>query len=358
MLVIGRKAGENMEFSEKNKGFFINDYSEGAHPEILKRLSETNFQPEEGYGEDVFTKQAKEEIKRLLGKNHHSQVHLVSGGTQANLTTLGIMLKPYESVIAPATAHIAVHETGAIEATGHKINTVPTEDGKITPAQILDVLEEHEDEHMVLPRVIYISNTTEVGSCYTKKELQELRALADEQGLKIYLDGARIGSALMTKSNDLTLEDLAELTDAFYIGGTKNGALLGEAIVLNNRELQENFRFAIKQRGGLMAKGRVLGLQFAALFEGDLFFQLATHANEMADILREGIHSEGYKFLVETESNQLFPILPEPLIEELEKKYVFYRWKKIDNHHTALRLVTSWATEKEKVEAFLRDLKA
>lgn len=347
-----------MEFNEENKGFFINDYSEGAHTEILKRLQETNEQAQEGYGEDLHTKQAKEEIKRLLGENHSSEVHLVSGGTQANLTTLGAMLRPFESVIAPESAHIAVHETGAIEATGHKINTIPTEDGKITPADILEVLEEHEDEHMVLPRVIYISNTTEVGTCYTKKELQELRAFADEQGLKIYLDGARIGSALMTKSNDLTLKDLAALTDAFYIGGTKNGALLGEAIVLNSPELQKNFRYAIKQRGGLMAKGRILGIQFTTLFEGDLFFQLAGHGNEMADRLREGIREEGYKFLAETESNQLFPILPERLIEELEKKYVFYRWKKIDNHHTALRLVTSWATKKEKVDAFLEDLKA
>ncbi len=346
-----------MKNTNEYKGFFINDYSEGAHPEILKRLTKTNKQPEEGYGDDGFTRQAKEEIKRLLGKKHHSEVHLVSGGTQANLTTLGIMLKPYESVIAPETAHIAVHETGAIEAVGHKINTIPTEDGKITPHQILEVLEEHEDEHMVLPRVIYISNTTEVGTCYTKKELQELRAFADEQGMMIYLDGARIGSAMMTKSNDLTFEDLAALTDAFYIGGTKNGALLGEAIVLNNRELQQNFRYAVKQRGGLLAKGRILGIQFSTLFEGDLFFQLAAHANEMADILREGIHREGFSFLVETESNQLFPILPEPLIEQLEKKYLFYRWKRLGTHHTALRLVTSWATEKEQVQAFLEDLR-
>lgn len=345
-----------MEINQEHKGFFINDYSEGAHPHILKRLSETNDMAEEGYGDDRFTKQAKEEIKRLLGEDHDSEVHLVSGGTQANLTTLSAMLKPYESVIAPESAHIAVHETGAIEATGHKINTIPTEDGKITPGQILEVLEEHEDEHMVQPRVIYISNTTEVGTCYRKKELQELRYFADQYGLKIYLDGARIGSALMTKSNDLTLKDLTELTDAFYIGGTKNGALIGEAIVLNNKELQDHFRFAIKQRGGLLAKGRLLGLQFATLFESDLYFQLAAHANDMAELLRRGIEKEGYKFLVETESNQVFPILPELLIEELEKKFVFYRWKQIDNHHSALRLVTSWATKKEKIEAFLKEM--
>ena len=344
--------------TETSKIFFVNDYSEGAHPEILRKLSITNKQPEAGYGEDLYTKQAKAEIKRLLGPESTSEVHLVSGGTQANLTTLAVMLKSYEAVIAAETGHIAVHETGAVEATGHKICTIPTEDGKITPSAILEVLEAHEDEHMVLPRVIYLSNTTEVGTCYTKEELTKLRSFADEQGLKIYLDGARIGSALMTRSNDLSFQDLAKLTDAFYIGGTKNGALLGEAIVLNRPELQQNFRYAIKQRGGLLAKGRILGLQFTTLFEGDLFFQLAKHANEMADILREGIHREGFTFLADTESNQVFPIFPEALVQKLEEKYAFYRWKKIDHHHTALRLVTSWATEEEQVREFLQDIQA
>lgn len=334
---------------------FYDDYSEGAHPRILQALQESNLQQELGYGRDQFSNKARRQILKFIG-NEKSAVCFVSGGTQANLIVLAALLKPYESVIAANTAHINVHEAGAIEATGHKINVVPTTGGKLTPRLVEKVLAEHKDEHMVLPRVVFISNSTEVGTVYSKEELQALSAFCRKNRLYLYLDGARLGAALCAKNSGLLPQDLGKLVDVFYIGGTKNGALLGEAIVINNRELQPNFAWHLKQRGALLAKGRVLGIQFQELFRDNLYLDLAKQANVMAEELAAGIRKLGYKFLVESTSNQIFPILPRKVIKILEPNYGFYVWKEIDQSSSAIRLVTSWATNKENIHDFLTDL--
>lgn len=286
---------------------FKYDYSEGAHPQILEALSKTNYVQQPGYGEDEYCMEAANIIKEKTG-NPNADVHFVSGGTQANLTVISSILKPYESVIAAATGHIFVHETGAIEATGHKINTITTDDGKITIEGIQAVLDEHTDEHMVLPKLVFISNSTEIGTVYKKAELQKLSTFCKEKGLILYLDGARLGSALMASEMDMTLAEMAAMLDVFYIGGTKNGALLGEAIVINNDNLKERFRFHMKQRGALLAKGRLFGIMFAELLRDNLYFDIAKHANQMADKLRAALKARNVKFLSETTSNQVFPI--------------------------------------------------
>ncbi len=335
---------------------FKNDYSEGCHTKILEKLSQANLVQEEGYGLDSFCEEAKKAIRQKIG-NKDTAIHFLATGTQTNLVVISSILKPYESVIAPETGHIAVHETGAIEATGHKINTVKTENGKLKSQDIQAVLDAHTDEHMVKPRLVFISNSTEIGSVYTKNELQILSDFCKKNNLYLYVDGARLGSALTCPKSDLSLADLANLVDVFYIGGTKNGALLGEAIVINNEKLSENFRFNIKQKGALLAKGRILGIQFLVLFKDDLFFKLAKHANSMAAKLAKALKEQNYNFLIEPASNQIFPILPNNLIEKLGKKYSFYIWEKIDGRNSAIRLVTSWATKEEIVDKFISELK-
>ncbi len=338
-----------------DKYSFKNDYSEGAHPKILEALSCTNFLQEVGYGEDDYCKEAVKLIRKKI-QNPKADIYFVSGGTQANLIVISSILKPYESVISATTGHIVVHEAGAIEATGHKINTIETKDGKLKPHDIKSVIDFHTDEHMVKPKMVFISNSTEIGSIYSKKELKELSKFCKQHSLFLYLDGARIGSALSSEKNDLTLSELSKLVDIFYIGGTKNGALLGEAIIINNDELKENFKFHLKQKGALLAKGRVLGIQFFELFKDNLFLELGKHANLMASKLASEIKKMNYNFLIEPVSNQIFPILPNKLIEKLGKKYGFYVWKKIDNKSSAIRLVTSWATKEEFVNQFIKDL--
>lgn len=333
---------------------FKNDYSEGAHPLILQRLMETNLQQTVGYGEDEFCNEARDLIKTYLQKD--SAIHFVSGGTQANLIVISSILKPHESVIAVESGHIAVHETGAIEATGHKVNTVPTTDGKITLEEIQNILTLHTDEHMVKPKLVYISNSTEVGSVYTKAELTVIYDFCQENNLYLFVDGARLGSALTSSKCDLTLEDLANLTDIFYIGGTKNGALIGEAIIINNSKLNEDFRYHIKQKGGMLAKGRLIGIQFAEMFNNDLFFEMGIHANAMAKKLAEGIAGKGYNFLTVPSSNQIFPILFNNEIERLQENFEFFVWQKMDEEKSAIRLVTSWATPEEQVDHFLKQL--
>lgn len=335
---------------------FYNDYSEGAHQNILNALAETNLVQETGYGEDSFSLQAGALIKEKTG-NPDSEVHFVSGGTQANLIVLASILKPFEAVIAVNTGHICVHEAGAIEATGHKICTVMSKDGKIRPEQIQAVYDEHSDEHMVKPRVVFVSHSTEVGTIYLKHELQDISEVCKRNGLYLYLDGARLGSALTSTQSDMSLAEVSSLVDAFYIGGTKNGALLGEAIVINNNQLKVNFRYHLKQRGALLAKGRVLGVQFLELFKNDLYFELAKHANEMAGKLTQGIREQGYEFLTDSATNQIFPIFPNILIEKLKDLYGFYIWSKIDDGKSSIRLVTSWATKEEAIDGFLEDLK-
>ncbi len=334
---------------------FFNDYSEGAYPAILELLTQTNLAQEDGYGEDLFSRQAADLLRQATG-SPAAAVHFVSGGTQANLIVLASLLKPFEAVIAATTGHVAVHEAGAVEATGHKIVTVETADGKLTPAQVQEVVDQHTDEHMVRPRVVYISNSTEVGTAYTREELVGLAQCCRANRLYLYLDGARLGSALVSEGADLALTDLASLVDVYYIGGTKNGALLGEAIVINNPALQPDFRYHLKQRGALLAKGRVLGLQFIGLFRDGLYFALARHANAMAAKLSNGLAALGFSFLTRSTTNQIFPILPDPLIAALQRDYGFYIWRRADTGHSVVRLVTSWATREEKVTEFLEDV--
>lgn len=334
---------------------FRNDYSEGAHPKVLQRLVDTNLTQTCGYALDPLSDEARETVRRVC-EAPEADVQFLSGGTQTNLLTIAAFLRPYEAVITPATAHINLHEAGAIEATGHKVLAVETPDGKLTPAMVETVLENHPDEFMVRPKMVYVADTTEVGTIYTRAELTALRRCCDQHGLYLGLDGARLGSALTAPGNDLTLPDLAALTDAFYIGGTKNGALLGEALVL--KRPMEYFRWHMKQRGAVLAKGRVMALQFQALLEDGLYFEIARHANDMALRLRDGMAALGYEFPLSSPSNQQFPVLPNTVAQRLEEMgYQFEPDHVIDADHTCVRFVTSWATPQSAVDEFLRDLK-
>lgn len=336
---------------------FRNDYSEGGHPQVLQALTDTNAVQTVGYGMDPYCQAAADTIRRLCAAPD-ADVHFLVGGTQVNLVTIDAFLQSYEAVIAAQTGHVSTHETGAIEATGHKVCTVESPDGKLTPALVESVLAQHNGtEHMVLPRLVYISDTTEIGTIYTKAELTALRRCCDANGLVLYLDGARLGSALTAPGNDLTLPDLAALTDAFTIGGTKNGALFGEALVLT-RPLP-HYRWHMKQRGAVLAKGRLLGIQFQALLEDGLYFDLARHANQLALRLRDGIAALGYPFPVDSPSNQQFPVLPNATVQKLQELgYEFEIDHMVDADHTCIRLVTSWATPESAMESFLRDLAA
>ncbi len=335
--------------------FFRDDYSEGCHPAILEALRDTNFEQQVGYSNDAYSAEAKALIKEQLG-NPEADVHFVSGGTQANLIVISAALKPYESVVSAHTGHIHLHEAGAIEATGHKVEVVATADGKLDPAGITPFLAQLDDVNSVQPKMVYISNTTELGTHYNKAELTALSEFCRTNGLYLFLDGARLPSALTVKSSDLTLMDIAALTDVFYIGGTKNGGLLGEAIVVTHPELRRGFKYSLKQKGALLAKGRVLGLQFRELFRNNLIFDLARQANERAQGMVPALESLGYTFLVPSRSNQLFPILPNPVIDKLAKSYLFHIWQKIDEEHAAIRLVISWATPPEACHRFIADL--
>lgn len=335
---------------------FTNDYSEGCHPSILEALVQTNLTQQAGYGGDSYTQNAIHTIREKTGKLS-ADIHLVAGGTLANLLILGAILKPFESVIAAETGHINTHEAGAIEATGHKVESVPTLDGKLRIQDIEPVLAKFPEFHTVKPRVVYISNSTEIGTIYTKKELTALSSFCKVNHLLLFLDGARLPMALTAASNDLTLADIASLTDVFYIGGTKNGALLGEAIVITKEELKKDFKYHMKQRGALMAKGRTLGIQFDQLLKADLIFQLASHANSMTMKIADAIQNLGYGLLAPSNTNQVFPILPHSVIERLKERYGFLIWKQIDARNSAIRLITSWATLEEKVDQFIVDLK-
>ena len=342
--------------SSLKKYSFRNDYSEGAHPQILKALVETNLEQTVGYGEDRFCLEAAELIKGKLGRDD-VDIHLIPGGTQTNLIAISAFLRPHEAVIAPLTGHIEVHETGAIEATGHKIITMEGRDGKLSPSDIEQAVDAHTDEHMVKPRLVYISNATEVGSIYTKAELEALSSACRRRKLLLFMDGARLGSALTSRENDLPLSEIANLVDAFYIGGTKNGALIGEALVICTDHLKEDFRFHIKQKGALLAKGRLLGIQFRELFRDNLFFDLAEHANTMAEKIQDALLSRNCPLLLHSPSNQIFPVLPNRVMERLAEDYSFEIQKKVDADHTMIRLVTSWATREDAVDEFIADLK-
>lgn len=335
---------------------FTNDYSEGCHPSILEALNQSNFIQQAGYGDDVHTLNAVEAIRNKI-EDSNAAVHLISGGTLTNLLVLSSILKPFESVIAAQTGHISTHETGAIEATGHKIEEVTVHDGKLTPELIKPVLNKFPEYHTVKPRVIYISNSTEIGTIYNKEELTDLSSFCKSNNLLLFMDGARLPSALAAFSNDLTLADAARLTDVFYIGGTKSGALLGEAVVITNEVLKKDFKYHQKQRGAMMAKGRVLGIQFEQLLKNDLILELANQANTLAARITNAVFELGYSFLTKSDTNQIFPILPNRVIDKLILKYEFYVWEPIDSNNSAIRIVTSWATPEDRVDMFIHDLK-
>lgn len=336
---------------------FKNDYAEGAHPNILHKLLEANFSQQAGYGEDAYSLEAKEILQQKMG-NPQASIYFLSGGTQTNLIVIASLLRIHEAVISAKTGHIYANETGAIEATGHRVITVETADGKLRTADIAQVLKDYSlRPHVVKPKMVYISNSTEIGTIYQKAELAALSAYCKANDLYLFMDGARLGHALTAENNDLTLTDLSALTDVFYIGGTKNGALLGEAVVFNDPAVAPEFDYALKQRGALLAKGRVLGIQFLELFKNDLYFSLAAHANQMAMKIAKVVKEKGYAMLTEATTNQIFPILPNKVIEQLSQQYEFYVWKPIDAEHSAVRLITSWATDEAKVDEFISDLK-
>lgn len=333
---------------------FQNDYSEGCHPNILKALESSNLNQTQGYGLDIYSSQAKDLIKEYLGCMD-ADIHFISGGTQTNLLAISAFLRPHQAVIACQTGHIATYETGAIEATGHKVVTGPGKDGKLTIEIIDGLVKDHHFEHMVKPKMVYISNPTEYGTLYSLSELKALRNYCDQNNLYLYCDGARLGMAI--EAGDADLKDHYELTDVFFIGATKVGALLGEALVIRNQNLKEELRYLTKQRGALLAKGRVLGLQFQTLFTDHLYFKLAGYANAMAQKLADGLKNEGCRFLIESKTNQIFPIMDHEKIEQLNEDFLFYTWEQVDENQSAIRLITSWATPESAVEAFLEAYK-
>ena len=336
---------------------FKNDYSEGAHPRILDALIKYNLTQQNGYGFDEYSLNAAKFIRDKCAAPNAS-VHFVSGGTQANLTVISAFLRPHESVVSALTGHIFTNESGAIEATGHKIHGVETADGKLRPQDVQNILDAHQNvPHQLKQRLVYISNSTEIGTIYSKKELQELYEFCQNKNLILFMDGARLGHALTAETSDMSLADIAKYTDAFYLGGTKNGALIGEAIIINNPALQDEFGFHLKQKGALLAKGRLLGIQFEELMRDNLYFELADHANRQAMKIKEAFEEIGCDFLAETFTNQIFPVLNAKQIDQLSEKYDFYIWKKIDSERSAIRLITSWSTTDETVAGFINELK-
>ena len=338
---------------------FNSDYTEGCHPAILERLAATNMEQTPGYGEDVYCAAAAEQIKEACAAPE-AAVHFLVGGTQTNVTVISAALRHYQGVITAVTGHINVHETGALESCGHKCLTIETADGKLTAEQIAAYTDAHyadaSFEHTVQPKMVYISNPTEIGTIYKKAELEAIYDVCKERGLYLFLDGARLGYGLTCRENDLTLADVAALTDVFYIGGTKVGALFGEAVVITNEELKRDFRYNMKQRGGMLAKGRLLGIQFGELLRDGLYFKLGAHADRLADKIRSACAGKGYPFLVENTTNQVFPILPDSLLEAWKDKYSYTNQGRVDESHTAIRLCTSWITSEEHVDILVREI--
>ena len=332
---------------------FHNDYNEICHPAVLKRMQDMAHLQMDGYSEDVCCKNAAQKIRALCGREDIA-VHFLVGGTQTNLTVIAASLRPHQAVIGAVSAHINVHETGAIEATGHKVMGLESKDGKITAQQIRDCVALHwEDpthEHIAQPKMVYISNSTEMGTTYTLTELEEISAVCREKGLFLFVDGARLGYALCAQDSDVTLQDMARLTDVFYIGGTKVGAMFGEAVVISNSTIAEDFRYMIKQRGGMLAKGWLLGMQFEVLLEDDLYFKISRHANILADQLRDALLQKGYPITVESRTNQVFTVLPDCALAELGKEFSYSFWGKVDETRTAVRFCTSWASTQESVD--------
>jgi threonine aldolase len=336
---------------------FACDYSEGAIPEIMEYFNITNFINSPGYGEDEYCAKAALLIKKAL-KNDAVDVHFLVGGTQANLISISHVLRPHQGVIALSSGHISIHESGAIEATGHKVLEMGySKDGKLTIDMIKKASKNLLPPHTVEPKMVYISNPTEMGTLYTKKELIDIFNLCKKNNLYLYIDGARLAMALTSEKNDILLEDYPKYADIFYIGGTKCGALFGEALVIVNENLKKDIKYAFKQKGALFAKGRLLGLQFEKLFQNNVYEKYGTHANKMAKELKDGLVKNGISLGYDSYTNQQFPILSNELVKKLEKKYIFEVWEKIDAKHSIVRFVTSWATQKKSIDELLKDLK-
>ena len=334
---------------------FENDYSEGACPQILNALIKTNFVQTTGYGMDEYCKQAAEMIKNEVG-NKNVDVHFIPGGTPCNTLAVSL-LKPYEAIICADTGHINVHETGSVEATGHKILTVKNVNGKLKASQIEEVCRKHTDEHMVKPKMVFISFPSELGTIYSKQELIQISQVCKKYDLYLYLDGARLASGLTAKTNDVTMVDICQLTDLFYIGGTKNGALYGEAMVIKNNELKPCFRYLIKQKLAMMAKGRIMGVEFMTLFTDGLYYKLAEQANNCAQALKIALQQFKIKMYVDSYTNQIFVILRNDILKEISKEYVVSVWSKYDANHTVVRFACSWNTKSEDIKTFYEYLK-
>lgn len=338
---------------------FSCDYAEGAQERILAKLSETNFVQTSGYGKDRYCEEAKKLI-RYACQNEEIDIHFLMGGTQANLTVISALLRPHQGVISAECGHIAVHETGAIEATGHKVLSVASADGKIKAEQIQEIYDSHirdtSKEHMVQPKMVYISNPTEYGMIYQKEELQAISEVCKKCDFYLYMDGARMGYGLTAENNTLDLAAITQFCDIFYIGGTKCGALFGEAVVIVNPIWKEDFRYVIKQKGGMLAKGRLLGIQFMELFQDDLYFKLGIHANKMAMMMKEAFLKKGWDLYVDSTTNQQFPIIENNILEKIAKKYTFSYIAAAEDNKSIVRFCTSWATKESDIKAFLKDL--
>lgn len=337
------------------------DYNEGAHPKVMEKLMETNMEQTVGYGEDGHCANAAALIRRACG-NEKLAVHFLVGGTQTNMTVIAVGLRPHQGVVCAQTGHINCHETGAVESTGHKILALPHTDGKINAAQVAALCEEHRNdasfEHTVQPKMVYISNPTEYGTLYTRKELEELSAVCRSYGLYLFLDGARLGYGLAAADNELDLPLIASCCDVFYIGGTKVGALFGEAVVIVQDELKKDFRYHIKQHGGMLAKGRLLGIQFETLFQDQLYLQISRHAVDLALQIKQAFAEKQIPFLYDSDTNQQFPILEDQQLAKLQETYAVSFWSKTDATHTAVRFCTSWATDPAAVKQLITDIQA
>lgn len=335
------------------------DYTEGAHPKVLESLVATNMCQTTGYGNDEFCEKAREMIKSLCG-NPVADIHFLVGGTQTNTTVIASLLRPYQGAVAVKTGHINVHETGAIEATGHKVIAAEGKNGKISAEEIEQIYNDHhsdcDHEHCVQPGLVYISFPTELGSIYYKKELEAISATCQRFGLPLFIDGARLGYGLTAADCDVDIKDIARYADIFYIGGTKQGALFGEAVIFKNKSLSRDFRYMIKQKGGLLAKGRLLGLQFAALLEDNLYFDLASHANRLALKIKDALVAKGVELTCPCSTNQQFALLSNEVVEKLSKDYSFSVSPSDKEGYSNVRICTSWATTEENVDKLISDL--
>ena len=339
---------------------FYSDYLEGAHPAVIKKLEETNMTQTPGYGKDDYCGNARELIKKLCNASD-ADVHFLVGGTQTNMTVISSVLRPYEGVLCATNGHINVHETGAIEHSGHKVIAIEGHEGKVRAEDVDAVLcahnSEESPEHEVKPGMLYLSFPSELGTIYSKEELNGLKAVCLKWGIPMFIDGARLGYGLEAEDCDITLSELAAIADIFYIGGTKQGALFGEAVVIRNEAYKAGFRYNIKQNGGLMAKGRLLGIQFSALLENGLYWDLARNADRIADRIREALREKGYGFLAENRTNQVLPILPDEAVEKLSENFGIEKWHSCGNGCHAVRICTSWATTDAQADAIIEAIR-